>query len=84
MLLPKPRFITFTSSMAMGFMGILPGSAQAHSVSISEEQCHCLYLRGAMSLHLTSAALITKLIGSTLWRDLIGEVVWVLGVTSVA
>jgi hypothetical protein len=68
MLLPKPRFMTFTSSMAMAFMGICPGSAQ--SLICGNAQYHHpfnIYLGGAMSLHLTgaAAALITKLIGST-------------------
>ena len=52
------------SSMAMGFMGILPGSAQS---LISGNVQYNLHLGGATSWHLTgaAAALITNLIGST-------------------
>jgi hypothetical protein len=68
MLLPSPRFITWMSSMAMGFMGIFPGLAQ--SLISGKAQYHRpfnLHLGGATSLHLTgaAAALMTKLIGST-------------------
>jgi hypothetical protein len=60
--------MTLMSSMAMGFMGIFPGSAQ--SLISGKAQYHrpfSLHLGGATSLHLTgaAAALMTKLIGST-------------------
>jgi hypothetical protein len=60
--------MTLMSSMAMGFMGIFPGSAQ--SLISEKAQYHPpfnLHLGGATLLHLTSAAaaLMKKLIGST-------------------
>jgi hypothetical protein len=66
MLLPRPRFMTLKSSMAMDFTGIRPGSAQP--LICGNPQYHrsfSLHLGGWMSLHLTgaAAALITKLIG---------------------
>ncbi len=68
MLLPRPRFMTFTMSMAMGFTGIRPGWAL--SLICGNAQYHhpfSLHLEGVMSLHLTAAAasLVTKLIRST-------------------
>jgi hypothetical protein len=51
--------MTLMSSMAMGFMGILPGSAQ--SLISGNAQYHrqfSLHLGGAMLLHLTGAALL--------------------------
>jgi hypothetical protein len=82
--------------MAMGFMGILPSSAQ--SLIFVNAQYHRpfnLHLGGAiaMSLHVTGAAgaLITKLIGSTnmfvalrIAGISLVQLVWVLGSTSVA
>jgi hypothetical protein len=91
MLLPRPRFMAFTLSMAMGCMVIRPGSAQ--SLICGNAQYHfpfSLYLGGVMLLHLTgvAAALITKLIGSTnIWVPLsfagisLVHLLWVLGVT---
>jgi hypothetical protein len=86
--------MTLMSSMAMGFMGILPDSAQ--SLIFGNAQYHRpfnLHLSGAMSLHLTCAAvaLITKLIGLTntfvplrIAGIALIQLVWVLGSTSVA
>jgi hypothetical protein len=88
MLLPRLRIMTFTLSMAMGCIGICPGSAQSLNA-----QYNCpfsLYLGGVMLLHLTgvAAALVTKLIGSTnIWVPLsfarisLVQLVGVLGVT---
>jgi hypothetical protein len=94
MLLPRPRFMTFTLLIAIGYTEICPGSAQSRICG--KAHCHLpfnLHLWGAMSLHLIGAAtaLITKLIGSTnTWvmlssaGILLVQLVLVLGVTSVA
>jgi hypothetical protein len=81
--------MTLMSSMAMGYMGILPGSAQ--SLISGNAQYHrpfSLHLGGAMLLHITGATptLITKLIGLTntfvplrIARISLVQLVWVLG-----
>ncbi len=86
--------MTLILSMLMGFMGILPGSAQ--SLISGNAQYHrpfSLHLGGAMLLHLTvaSVALITKLIESAntfvplrIAGISLVQLVWVLGSTSVA
>ncbi len=88
------KYFSLMSSMAMGFMGILLGSAQ--SLISGNAQYHRpfnVHLGGATSLHLTGAAatLITKLIESTntfvplrIAGISLVQLVWVLGSTSAA
>ncbi len=85
----QTRFMTLMSSMAMGFMGILHGSARSLISGNAQYRCPFnLHLGGAMSLHLigVAAALVTKLIRSTnMFVPLripgisLVQLVWVLG-----
>jgi hypothetical protein len=69
--------MTFTSSLAMGFMGICLGSAQ--SLICGNAQYHSpfsLHLEGGMSLNFTGAVTALNMAEISLV-----QLVWVLGVT---